>query len=116
MLTVLLPNFSFDSMTNDTPFGRKKEAKPLEAAFTDLLKAYRIEDKFKENLLIVAWPDLVGKTIAARTGTIFIKEKKLFVKITSGPVKKELQMNKSKVLALLVEHVGEGVVNDLVFI
>lgn len=103
-------------MYNEQQFGRKKEAAPLEAAFNDLLKAYRLEEKYKEKLLIASWPELVGKTIADRTGNIFIREKKLFIKITSGPVKKELQLNKSKVLALLVERVGEGVVDDLVFI
>lgn len=88
----------------------------MESAFNDLLKAYRLEDKFKENQLIVLWPDLVGKTISDRTTNIFIRDKKLFVKITSGPVKKELQLNKSKLLALIVEKIGEGVVDDLVFI
>ncbi len=103
-------------MSYQPHFGRKKEAKPLESAFNDLLKAYRLEDKFKEKLLILSWPDLVGKTIADRTGDIFMRDKKLYVRITSGPVKKELQMNKSKVFTLLLEHVGEGVVEDLVFI
>lgn len=116
MLIALLLNFSLDSMNKELHFGRKKEAAPLESAFNDLLKAYRLEDKFKENLLIVSWPDLVGKTISERTGNVFVRDKKLFVKITSGPVKKELQLNKSKVLALIEERVGEGVVDDLVFI
>ena len=70
-------------MSQKLHLGRKKEAAPLEAAFNDLLKAYHLEDKFKEKLLILSWPDLVGKTIADRTGNIFIRDKKLFVKITS---------------------------------
>ncbi|MFL0684359.1 MAG: DUF721 domain-containing protein [Algoriphagus aquaeductus] len=103
-------------MKYDPYHGRKKEAAPLESAFQELLKAYRLEDKFRENLLINSWTDLVGKTIADRTGTIFIKEKKLVVKITSGPVKKELQLNRSKVLSLIEEKIGKGIVEDLVFL
>ena len=103
-------------MNRDSQIVRKKEPKPLEAALNDLLKAYRLEDKFKEKLLILSWPELVGKTIADRTGNIFIRDKKLYVQITSGPIKKELQMSKSKVFTLLSELAGEGIVDDLIFI
>ena len=101
-------------MNHDQFPGRKKEAAPLEAAFQDLLKAYRLEGKFQEKLLINSWSEIVGKTISDRTTGVFIKDKKLFVKISSGPVKKELQLHKSKVLHLIEEKVGKGVVEDLV--
>ncbi len=85
-------------------------------AFQDLLKAYRLEDTYQEKLLISSWPELVGKTIADRTSNVYIKDKKLFVKITSGPVKKELQLNKSKVIALIESQIGTGIVADVVFL
>ena len=85
-------------------------------AFQDLLKAYRLEDIYQEKLLISSWPELVGKTIADRTSNVYIKDKKLFVKITSGPVKKELQLNKSKVIALIESQIGKGIVEDVVFL
>ncbi len=101
-------------MKYDTNSGRKKEAAPLEEAFNELLKAYRLEDKFKEKQLVSSWGDIVGKTISDRTTSVFIREKKLFVKLTSGPVKKELLLNRSKVLLLIEAKVGKGVVEDLV--
>ncbi len=94
--------------------GRKKEAAPLEDAFNDLLKAYRLEDKFKEKQLISSWSQIVGRTISDRTTTVFIKDKKLFVKLSSGPVKKELMLNRSKVLVLIEEKIGKGIVEELV--
>jgi predicted nucleic acid-binding Zn ribbon protein len=101
-------------MKYDSFPGRKKEAAPLEAAFNELLKAYRLEDKFKEKLLISSWSEIVGRTIADRTTSVFIREKKLFVKLSSGPIKKELMLNRSKVLILIEEKVGKGVVDELV--
>ena len=85
-------------------------------AFQDLLKSYRLEDTFQEKLLLASWPTLMGKTIADRTSNLYIKDKKLFVKITSGPVKKELQLNKSKVMALIETEVGKGVVEEIIFV
>jgi predicted nucleic acid-binding Zn ribbon protein len=101
-------------MNNNPYFSRKKEAAPLESAFNDLLKAYRIEGKFKEKSLIHDWPELVGKTIADRTSSVFIRDQKLFVKLTSGPIKKELMMHKSNLLLLIEDKYGKGVVEDLV--
>ena len=85
-------------------------------AFQDLLKAYRLEDTYQEKLLISSWPTMVGKTIADRTSNVYIKDKKLMVKITSGPVKKELQLNKSKVIALIESQIGKGIVDDVIFL
>ena len=95
---------------------RKKDATPLGEALQDLLKSYRLEDTYQEKVLLASWPKLMGKTIADRTGNLYIKDKKLFVKITSGPVKKELQLNKSKVIALIESEVGKGIVDDVVFL
>jgi predicted nucleic acid-binding Zn ribbon protein len=88
----------------------------LADAFQDLLKAYRLEDTYQEKLLISSWPTLVGKTIADRTSNVYIKDKKLMVKITSGPVKKELQLNKSKVIALIESQIGKGIVDEVIFL
>lgn len=101
-------------MTYEYNRGRKKEAAPLEAAFNDLLKAYRLEDKFKEKQLLSTWGEIVGKTISDRTTSVFIREKKLFVKLSSGPIKKELMLNRSKVMVLIEEKVGKGIVEDIV--
>ncbi|MCE2776180.1 MAG: DUF721 domain-containing protein [Algoriphagus sp.] len=97
-------------------YSRKKDATPLGEALQDLLKSYRLEDTYQEKVLLASWPKLMGKTIADRTGNLYIKDKKLFVKITSGPVKKELQLNKSKVIALIETEVGKGIVDDVVFL
>lgn len=97
-------------------YSRKKEASPLGEAFQELLKSYRLEDTYQEKLLLASWPTLVGKTIADRTSNLYIKDKKLFVKITSGPVKKELQLNTSKVMALIESEVGKGVVEEVIFL
>lgn len=87
---------------------------PLESAFNDLLKAYRLEGKFREKTLIHDWSELVGKTISDRTDSVSIKDKIIYVKLSSGPVKKELMMNKTKLLLLIEEKYGKGVVEDLI--
>jgi predicted nucleic acid-binding Zn ribbon protein len=96
--------------------GRKKEVAPLEEAFEELLKTYRIKDKFDERLVIQAWPEMMGNTVAKRTESLYIKDKKLFVKINSGPVKKELAMNRSKVLELISSRFGDKLILEVIFL
>uniref|UniRef100_UPI0040474000 DUF721 domain-containing protein n=1 Tax=Algoriphagus sp. TaxID=1872435 RepID=UPI0040474000 len=95
---------------------RKKDATPLADAFKDLLKTYRLEDTYQEKVLLTSWGELVGKTIADRTTNLYIKDKKLFVKISSGPVKKELQLNKSKVMLLIESQLGTGIIQEVIFL
>ncbi len=95
---------------------RNKEVTPLKDAFQDLLKAYRLNDKFNQKLLIQSWPELMGKTVSSRTTSLYIKDKTLFVKLTTGPIKKELLMNKSKVMAIIEEKFGKDVIDDISFL
>lgn len=60
-------------MSKDGYFSRKKEVAPLESAFNDLLKAYRLEGKFREKSLIHDWPELVGKL--SQTGPLQFSSK-----------------------------------------
>lgn len=101
-------------MNNNPYFSRKKEAESLGTAFNDLLKAYRLEGKFREKSLIHDWPELVGKTIADRTISVYIRDKKLFVKLSSGPIKKELMMSRGNLLQLIDTKYGPGFIEDLV--
>ncbi|PSL02975.1 DUF721 domain-containing protein [Cecembia rubra] len=96
--------------------GRKKEVAPMQEAFEELLKAYRLKDKFDERQVIQAWPEIMGNTVAKRTESIYVRDKKLFVKISSGPVKKELSMNRSKVLELIGSRFGEEVILEVIFL
>jgi predicted nucleic acid-binding Zn ribbon protein len=58
----------------------------------------------------------MGNTVASRTQSLSVRKKILYVKITSGPLKKELMMNKSKVLALIADKYGKEVISDIVIL
>jgi len=95
---------------------RNRHTSPLKEVFEELLEAYRLKDKFSEKTVIQEWGQLMGKTVASRTQSLSVRQKILYVKITSGPLKKELMMNKSKVVTLIAEKYGKGVINDLVIL
>jgi hypothetical protein len=88
----------------------------IKQAFKEMLSDYKIDSKYKAAIIKQLWLSIMGKTIASRTGNITLYKKKLKVKIESAPLKNELNMSKSKVLALLEKELGKGVIEDIVFI
>jgi len=96
--------------------GRRSNVSPLKEVFEELLQAYSLMDRFNERKVIGAWGEIMGNTVAKRTSEITVKDKKLYVKLSSAPLKKELMMNKSKVLQLIAERFGSQVIEDIVFL
>lgn len=95
--------------------GRHSDTQRVSEAMTDLLKEYRIQDKFLESRLIDSWEQVMGGPIASRTSKLYIKDKTLFVHLTSAPLRQELEMSKGRVLELLEKEMGQKVVEKVVF-
>ena len=95
---------------------RKSDIHKIDSEIQDLLKSFRIEDKFKETELIVSWEKIMGSTIAKRTQKIFIKDRKMYVKLSSAPLKNELNMSKSKIMSLFFQEFNNPIVDDIIFL
>ena len=96
--------------------GRRSEATPLKDAMKEMFQKYRLSNKFNEMKLIGSWESIMGKPIASRTTKIFIKDKILFVKLSSAPLKNELLIAKKQILELLSKEGAKGVIEDIRFI
>ncbi len=95
---------------------RKADTYTLKEAINELLNAYKLRGKYNETFLIASWSRMMGAAIAKRTGKIYISNKKLFVQITSAPLKSELAMSKSKIIEILNREAREDVVEDVIFL
>lgn len=90
--------------------------KSFNHAFKDFLKEERLEHTYKQKQLIANWEQIMGKTIASRTSKIFFKDQVLFVKLSSAPLKQELQNSKDQFMALVRKEVGVNEVKDVRFL
>ncbi len=95
---------------------RKSGTSTLGEAMQDLLKTYKIKDKYDQTSLIASWERLMGTPIASRTEQLYIKDKKMFVKLNSAPLKQELSYSKAKILAILREAFHEDIIDDVIFL
>jgi predicted nucleic acid-binding Zn ribbon protein len=88
----------------------------LGETINDLLEAYKLTGKFKETQVINNWGKVMGMPIANRTGKVFIKDKKLYVEITSPPLKHQLSMAKTKIVELLNQDAGAEVIDEVILL
>jgi hypothetical protein len=84
----------------------------------DILKEYiehmMIGRKLKEVSIVHSWEDLLGKTVASRTKSIYIKNKVLFVELSSSVVRNELMMIRQDIINRMNEKAGEKIIEKIV--
>lgn len=90
--------------------------KSIKEAIEQMLQVYKLRRRFDETSLIAFWPELMGKSVANRTKQIFIRDRKLFIRLESSVLKNELVMIRSQILDKMNERVGSKVVDELVFL
>ena len=96
--------------------GRTSDTITLEDAMKQMFKAYRLQGKMNQVFVTSCWEKIMGKTIARYTKALFFKEGKLYVELTSAPLKHELVMNKTKVIKNINDEVGEELIEEVVFL
>lgn len=99
---------------NDPINQRKSNTSTVGEAIRDLLNAYRLQRKFDETRLIDSWERLMGKSIALRTTKLFIKDKKLYVQVSSAPLKNELSLSKPKIIKIFEQEIGKDIIQQVI--
>jgi predicted nucleic acid-binding Zn ribbon protein len=94
---------------------RTSNEAPLKEVLDRWLKAYGYEDKMKEMDIIKAWPEMMGTAVATRTKEMYIKNKKLYLKMDSSVMRDELSHGKQVIIQRINEEAGFEMINDVWF-
>jgi len=95
---------------------KRSNEKSLGEAIREMLHQLRLNEKLNETRLTASWEQIMGRMIASHTENMFLKDKKIFIKLDSPALKNELMMSKTKLLERINEEVKEMVVEDVVFL
>ncbi|ADQ16516.1 protein of unknown function DUF721 [Leadbetterella byssophila DSM 17132] len=95
---------------------RKTQAQSVGEAFEAFLNAYKLRSRYNETYLVAYWEKLMGTSIAQRTEKLYINRGVLFLGISSAPLRQELVLAKSRIIALLNKEMGSEIITDVVFI
>ncbi len=95
---------------------RHTNEQSIKQAIAEMLETYRIKNKYDETAVIANWETIMGKTVANRTSEVFVKNKKLFIRLNSAALKNEMLIAREQLIELVNEHFGSKVVNEVVFL
>jgi hypothetical protein len=88
---------------------------PLKKVLEMMLEDMGCSEKLQEARVLTALPDILGDGIMKKVDRFYIHESRLFLKISSAPMKHELFLMKEAILGRLNEPFEEDVVTDIVF-
>lgn len=93
---------------------RKSNTLKLGEVIRECLRDLQIERKLKEVGLIRQWESLMGKTVALRTEKIYIRNRVLYIQVTSSVLKNELLMMRQEIIVRLNENAGEKLIDQII--
>lgn len=95
---------------------KKSNEQTLSEAIRELIETYRIKGKLDEVKLIGSWEKVTGKVIMKYTRDIYIRNRKLYLRIDSPALKNELLYSRSQLVDSLNKEAGSRVIEEIVFL
>ncbi len=93
---------------------RSSNEQSIKQVIDRLLEVYKLQGKYNEVSVVNSWEEIMGKTIANHTKDIYIKNRKLFVKLDSAVLREELSYGREKIAEMLNKVAGKVVIDDVV--
>jgi predicted nucleic acid-binding Zn ribbon protein len=90
--------------------------KSLKDAIDQMLQVYKLRRRFDETSLVSAWPELMGKAIANRTKQLYVRDRRLYIRVESSVIKNELMMMRSKIIEKMNEYAGSRVIDEVILL
>ncbi|OFY59087.1 MAG: hypothetical protein A2Y87_09315 [Bacteroidetes bacterium RBG_13_46_8] len=93
---------------------RRNETRPIGEVIKECLDELNLSKTLKEKGLVSRWGEVLGKAVAVRTKQVYIKDRTLFVHMTSSVARNELLMMRQAILDKMNEIAGEKLIDSVV--
>ena len=94
---------------------RKKNTELLSDVIRQVLKQQHLDKPLNEKRLMDAWPMVLGTNIMQYTSELSIRNRVLYVKLTSSVLRHDLFISREEIKTSLNKHVGSEVIVDIIF-
>jgi len=93
---------------------KKYNDQPISEVLKELVAKNNWKSKLYQNKVKKIWILNMGPSISGYTKEIKLRGKKLFISISSAPLRQELSYSKTKIIELINEGLGEEYVTDVI--
>lgn len=94
---------------------KRTQATTIGEIVQDYLKKKNLDVALDEHRASALWPQIVGQGINRYTVSRWVKDGVMHVQLSSAPLRNELMLNRSRVIATINEALGREVIRDIVF-
>ena len=92
---------------------RKDDKQSLGDALRSFLKENNLQKGIDQVHIAEAWNEVLGPGVASYTRSVRLRGTTLTVQLNSSVLREELSLGQSKIIALLNEHLGRDLVEQL---
>lgn len=104
----------FSPLTTTTP--PTNNTHELKEVVLNVFEQFDLQRKLQETHILNCWDQLVGEAIAQKTEQMFIRQGKLYLKISSAVVRQEIFYAKTEIIKALNAAADETIIEDLVLL
>lgn len=94
---------------------RKKNTELLSDVIRQVLREHHLDRPLNEKRLIESWPLVLGTNIMLYTSELVVKNRILYVTLTSSVLRHDLFMSREEIKKSLNDRVGTEVIVDIIF-
>lgn len=92
---------------------RKYTDQSLKSIIGEMLKSTGMDRKYTELEIVECYYRTVGNVIANKTLSARVNGKTLYLKFDSAPLRHEISLQKSKLINLINESMGQQLLNEI---
>ncbi len=92
----------------------RRREKRIGSLLDEFVRSNNLQKGLAEYRIEKSWSELLGRNIAMATKSLYIRERKLFVKLHSSVLRNELALIKQDLIRRLNESAGSEVIEDII--
>lgn len=93
---------------------RKSNEQTLKEVLQDMVEFYKLRSKLNQTKVQQLWNRMMGQVVSNYTTDIKLRRKKLYISISSAPLRQELSYGKEKIIKMLNEELGGEFIEDVI--
>lgn len=95
---------------------RKTNEQSIGEVFRQMLNDYKLNEKYCDAQLQELWPKLMGNIIAKETSELFLRHKKLYIRLQSAVLKHQLVLGRHQLIKLFNDELGIQAIEEVIFL
>ena len=93
---------------------RDSNNEKMDDVFKKLIRSYGMTSRFNEFEVVQVFSEIMGPVIMKKVSNAYVYQHKLFLELTSAPLKQELSMEKTKLINMINKELGQDYLKGII--